>query len=160
MHFEEAACLQLSVSNSENWPNGSLERDIGAVVAALVSAMCRGLLERQDGQMRPETRNYGSELICKLIKIKLCVPDFGVIARKYGAEVLRAHVAASPDPMVPNEAIAAEATGAAREQTGGRLSLSAASSSHRKPARPALLKTAHQSMTRQKDVAFPLPGLV
>jgi hypothetical protein len=100
MHFEKAACLPLSVSNSENSPNGSLEQEIGAVVAALVGTMCRGLLERQGGQMHPETRRYGSELICKLIPFKLCVPDFDVIARKYGAEVLREHVAASPRPNI------------------------------------------------------------
>jgi hypothetical protein len=83
----------------------SWEQGLGYKLAALCSIMSQMMLEREaDGQVKEETRNEGGELLIELVRLKLFIKDdFNAVARENAIAALTEHIAAPPDPQVPNE---------------------------------------------------------
>jgi hypothetical protein len=99
------ASLPLSVPTSEKSPiaDDTVERAIGTGVAELASIIAKGLLERQDGGLKRETRAEGADMLARLARVKMHHPNFDMVAKKYGVQALIEHISAPPDPQVPDE---------------------------------------------------------
>jgi hypothetical protein len=97
------ASLPLSARTKSPIADDNIERAIGTGVAELAGLVCQGLLERENGGLRKETRNEGADLLARLARVKMHHPGFDAVARKYGVQALVEHVAGPPDPQVPNE---------------------------------------------------------
>jgi len=72
----------------------TLERHVGALVAAAGMAIAAALEERRHGALSPTTRQRGGDLICELVRLRLFLivdlPDFDRVARAHGVAMLRA----------------------------------------------------------------------
>ena len=99
----ELAHLPSSASATEKFP--TWEQGLGRKLAGLCSVMTQMMLEREaTGQVNPEMRAEGGELLIQLVQLKLYIKDdFGAIARKHAIEALTEHIAGPPEPQVPNE---------------------------------------------------------
>jgi hypothetical protein len=105
MRSLEPAVLPLSIPTSEKSPilDDSVERSIGLGVAELASIIARGLLERENGELKKETRNEGADMLARLARVKMHHPGFDEVARKWGKQALIEHISSPPDPQVPDE---------------------------------------------------------
>ena len=70
-----------------------IELYIGGQIAKLVTVLIAAMAEREKGKVTAKTKNLGSDLMVKLIKIRFTWPGFDGIAHKFGLEVLREHCA-------------------------------------------------------------------
>jgi hypothetical protein len=89
----EPAHLPLSVPTSEKAPiaDDTVERSIGAGVAELASLIAKGLIERENGGLRKETRNEGADMLARLARVKMHHVGFDATARKCGMQALIAY---------------------------------------------------------------------
>ena len=75
-------------------PANTIERHVGALVAAAGMAIAEALAERSDGGLTPATKMRGGDLICELFRWRKFLiadyPTFDAMAREHGAVVLRA----------------------------------------------------------------------
>jgi hypothetical protein len=101
---EVATPAPTSASASEKFQTWQYE--VGAKFAEMAAMVCRGLVAYWDGQSIKEiAHGEGAQLLCECVRLKLHIPEFDGIARKYGAQILNEHLAAPPNPMPDEELI-------------------------------------------------------